>query len=86
MEMFLVAKFTCSYNEWKSVYDGDLELRKTFMKDDLVGKVDEHTAMIKATITDPDKMEKVMAERIPQIAPKLGLEHDMYTLTKIESN
>ena len=84
MEMFLVAKFTCSYNEWKSVYDGDLELRKTFMEDDLVGKVDEHTAMIKATITDPEKMEKVMAERIPQIAPKLGLEHDMYTLTKIE--
>ena len=86
MEMFLVAKFTCSYNEWKSVYDGDLELRKTFMKDDLVGKVDEHIAMIKATITDPEKMEKVMAERIPQIAPKLGLEHDMYTLTKIESD
>ena len=86
MEMFLVAKFTCSYNEWKSVYDGDLELRKTFMKDDLVGKVDENTAMIKATITDPGKMEKVMAERIPQIAPKLGLEHDMYTLTKIESD
>ena len=56
------------------------------MKDDLVGKVDEHTAMIKATITDPGKMEKVMAERIPQIAPKLGLEHDMYTLTKIESD
>ena len=86
MDMFLVAKFTCSYNEWKSVYDGDLELRKTFMKDDLVGKVDENTAMIKATITDPEKMEKVMAERIPQIAPKLGLEHDMYTLTKIESD
>ena len=86
MEMFLVAKFTCSYNEWKSVYDGDLELRKTFMKDDLVGKVDENTAMIKATITDPEKMEKVMADRIPQIAPKLGLEHDMYTLTKIESD
>ena len=56
------------------------------MKDDLVGKVDEHTAMIKATITDPEKMEKVMAERIPQIAPKLGLEHDMYTLTKMESD
>ena len=86
MEMFLVARFTCSYDEWKSVYDGDLELRQTFMKDDLVGKVDEHTAMIKATITDPEKMEKAMAERMPQIAPKLGLTHDMYTLTKIETD
>jgi len=85
MEMFLVARFTCSYDEWKSIYDGDLELRRTFMKDDLVGKVDENTAMIKATIIDPEKMEKAMAERMPEIAPKLGLEHEMYTLTRIEN-
>ena len=85
MEMFLIAKFTCSYNEWKSVYDGDLELRKQFMKNDLVGKVNENTAMIKATITDPEKMEKVMSERIPEIAPKLGLEHEIYTLTKMNN-
>ena len=58
MEIFFIAKFTCSYNEWKSVYDGDLELRKQFMKDDLVGKVNENTAMIKATITDPEKNGK----------------------------
>ena len=83
MEIFFVAKFICSYDEWKSVYDGDFELRKQFMKDDIVGKVDENTAMIKATITDPEKMQKVMSERIPEIAPKLGLEHEMYTLTKI---
>ncbi len=86
MEVFFVAKFTCSYNELKSVYDGDLELRKQFMKDDIVGKVDENTAMIKATITDPEKMEKIMSERIPEIAPKLGLEHEMYTLTKMDNN
>ena len=86
MEVFFVAKFTCSYKEWKSVYDGDLKLRKQFMKDDIVGKVDENTAMIKATITDPEKMEKIMSERIPEIAPKLGLEHEMYTLTKMNNN
>mgnify|MGYP003325519347 CR=1 FL=1 len=79
-------KFTCTYDEWKSVYDGDLELRKQFMKDDIVGKVDENTAMIKATITNPEKMEKIMSERIPEIAPKLGLEHEMYTLTKMNNN
>ena len=77
--------FTCTYEEWKSVYEGDLELRKQFMKDDIVGKVDENIAMIKATITDPEKMEKVMSERIPEIAPKLGLEHEMYTLTKMNN-
>jgi len=36
MEMLVIAKFTSSYDEWKSIYDGDFELRKTFMKDDLV--------------------------------------------------
>ena len=86
MEIFFVAKFTWIYDEWKYVYDGDLELRKQFMKDDIVGKVDENTAMIKATITDPEKMEKIMSERIPEIAPKLGLEHEMYTLTKMDNN
>ena len=60
MQMFIVATFTCGFDEWKSIYDGDHDLRKQFMKDDLVGKVDEHTAMIKATITDPEKMEKVI--------------------------
>ena len=86
MEIFFVAKFTCTYDEWESIYDGDLELRKQFMKDDIVGKVDKTTAMIKATITNPEKMEKIMSERIPEIAPKLGLEHEMYTLTKMNNN
>ena len=58
MEIFFVAKFTCTYEGWKSVYDGDLELRKQFMKNDIVGKVDENTAMIKATITNPKKNGK----------------------------
>ena len=84
MEMLIIAKFTCSYDEWKTIYDDDLELRKQFMKDDLVGKVNENTAMIKATIIDPEKMEKIMSERIPEIAPKLGLEHEMYTLTSMQ--
>ena len=85
MEMLIIAKFTCSYDEWKTIYDGDLELRQHFMKDDLVGKVNENTAMIKATINDPEKMEKIMSERIPEIAPKLGLEHEMYTLTSMQN-
>ena len=56
------------------------------MKDDIIGKVDENTAMIKATITNPEEMEKIMSKRIPEIAPKLGLEHEMYTLTKMDNN
>ena len=39
------------------------------MKDDIVRRVEENTAMIKATITDSEKMEKIMSERIPEIEP-----------------
>ena len=55
------------------------------MKNDIIGKVDEHTAMFKATITDPEKMGQVMSERMAEIGPKLGLSHEFYNLTLIEN-
>ena len=84
MQMCIVAKFNCSFDEWKSIYDGDHDLRRQFMSDDLVGKVNENCAMIKFTVTDPEKMNQVMSERIPDIAPSIGLEHEIYTLTPVE--
>ena len=85
MEMFGIIKFTSSYDEWKSIYDGDIQLRKQFMKDDIIGKVDENTAMFKATITDPNKMGEIMSKRMEEIGPKLGLNHDFYSITPIEN-
>jgi len=85
MEMFGIIKFTCSYDKWKSIYDGDIQLRKQFMKDDIIGKVDENTAMFKATITDPAKMGEIMSKRMEEIGPKLGLNHDFYSITPIEN-
>ena len=84
MQMFIVAKFTCGFDEWKSIYDGDHDLRKQFMKDDVIGTVSENCAMIKFTVTDPEKMGQVMSKRIPEIAPSIGLEHEIYTLTQVE--
>ena len=46
----MIAKFSkVTFDEWLTVYNGDAALRAKFMKDDIVGKVDDHTAMIKAT-------------------------------------
>ena len=50
------------------------------MKDDIVGKVDDHTAMIKATITDPVGMHEIMASKIAEIADDMGLEHEPFIL------
>ena len=84
MQMCIVAKFTCSFDEWKSIYDGDHDLRKQCIQDDVVGKVSENCAMIKFTVTDPEKMNQVMSQRIPEIAPSIGLKHERYTLTQVE--
>ena len=84
MQMCIIAMFKCGFDEWKSIYDGDYELRKQFMKDDVVGRVSKNCAIIKFTVTDPEKMDQVMSKRIPEIAPSIGLKHEIYTLTKIE--
>ena len=42
------------------------------MKNDIIGKVDEHTAMFKATITDPEKMGEVMSERMAEIGRSMS--------------
>ena len=65
------------------MYDGDAELRKQFMKDDIVGKVDEHTAMIKATITDSEKMDEIMSVRIPELE-YMNLQHEFYSMQLME--
>ena len=84
MLMFIVARFTCDFDEWKSIYNGDHDLPKQFMKDDVVSKVSENCAMIKFTVIDLEKINQAMSERIPEIAPSIGLEHEMYTLTQVE--
>ena len=42
MQMCIVATFKCGFDDWKSIYDDDQDLRKQFMKDDIVGKVSEN--------------------------------------------
>lgn len=82
MEMLMIAKFSkVTFDQWLAVYEGDAELRATFMKDDIVGKADEHMAMVKATITDPDGMQEIMASRMAEVADEMGLEHESFILT-----
>ena len=84
MQMCIIATFSCGFDEWKSIYDGDHDLRKQFMEDDIVGKVSENWAMIKFTVINPEKMNQMMSKRIPEIAPSIGLEHEINTLTQVE--
>ena len=84
MYMLRVGTFTCDFNEWKSIYDGEHHLGKQLLKDDIFGEVSENSAIIKYTVTDQDKMNHLISERIPEIALSIDSIHEVCTLTQIE--
>ena len=43
-------------------FDGDAENRAKFMRDALVGKVDENTAVVTADIFDPEGMKQALSD------------------------
>ena len=46
-QMMVIVKMTkLNCAEWREIYDGDAERRAKFMKDDMVGKVDDNTAIV----------------------------------------
>ena len=58
LNTMLVVKMTKSnYTEWKKLFDEDAEKQEKFMKDTLVGKIDENTAVVTADIFDPEGMQ-----------------------------
>ncbi len=48
--MIVVKIKKTNYAEWKKLFDGNAEMRANFMRDALVGKVDENTAIVTADI------------------------------------
>ena len=62
-------------------FDGDAENRAKFMRDALVGKVDENTAVVTADIFDPEGMKQALSDpELGKIFEEMGIEHTMYKL------
>ena len=62
-------------------FDGDAENRAKFMRDALVGKVDENTAVVTADIFDPEGMKQALSD--PELGKRLeemGIEHTISML------
>ena len=51
--MIVVKLKKTNYTEWKKFFDGNAEMRAKFMRDALVGKVDEKTAVVTAHTFEP---------------------------------
>ena len=81
MEMLMIVKFTkVNFDEWLAVFDADGRMRSKFMKDDIVGKIDDHTAMVKTTIFNQEGLASAMAIRIPELVEQMGLTNEMFVL------
>jgi|TARA_B110000902_G_scaffold234783_1_gene279629 hypothetical protein len=78
----LVVKMTKSnYTEWKKLFDEDAEKQEKFMKDTLVGKIDENTAVVTADIFDPEGMQTHISDpEQSKIFEEMGIEHTIYML------
>jgi len=72
-----------TYDEWKKKFDLDAEVQSQMMKNTIVGKVDNNTAMISTEVFDPDMVEQFMSsDEFKQMEKSLGLSHEVYHLTK----
>ena len=82
LNTMLVVKMTKSnYTEWKKLFDEDSEKQEKFMKDTLVGKIDENTAVVTADIFDPEGMQTHISDPDQsKIFEEMGIEHTIYML------
>ena len=79
--MVVVRMKKTNYSEWKKLFDGDAEKQANFMRNALVGKVDENTAVVTADVFDPEGMKQTLSD--PELGKRLeemGIEHTIYML------
>ena len=71
------------YDEWKKKFDADAEVHSQMMKNTIVGKVDDNTAMISTEVFNPQMIGEFMSsDEFKQMEEELGLSHEVYQLTK----
>ena len=79
--MIVVKMKKTSYSEWEKFFDGNAEMRAKFMRDTLVGKVDENTAVVTVDIFDPEGIKQALSEpEMDKRLEEMGVERTMYML------
>ena len=81
--LILVKINNVTYEEWKTKFDLDSEVQSKMMRNTLVGKVDEKTAMISTEVFDQEMVGQFMAsDEFKKMEQELGLSHEVYQLSK----
>ncbi len=84
MNTFIIVKIkNTTYDEWKKKFDADAEVQSQMMKNTIVGKVDDNTAMISTEVFNPQMIGEFMSsDEFKQMEEELGLSHEVYQLIK----
>ena len=78
---FIVRMEKTTFEQWHEVFKGDAEAQATFMRNTLVGRVDERTAIVSTEIFDMAVMGAFMSDpRMAELEAEMGLTHEVYTM------
>ena len=85
MNTLIVAKMTkVNFEDWKVKFDEDTEAQSKMMRNTIVGKVDENTAIIFTEVFNPGMVQEFMnSDDFKQMENNLGLTHEVYKVEKI---
>ena len=84
--LILVKMKNVNYNEWKKLFDQDSEAQSKMMKNTIIGKIDDNSAMICTEVTNQDIVNEFMtSENFKKMEEDLGLTHEVYKLEKINN-
>ena len=84
MNTLIIVKIkNTTYDEWKKKFDADAEAQSQMMRNTIVGKVDDKTAMISTEVFNSEMVGQFMSsDEFKQMEEELGLSHEVYQLTK----
>ena len=85
MNTLIIVKIkNTTYDDWKKKFDSDAEVQSQMMRNTIVGKVDDNTAMISTEVFNSEMIEQFMSsDEFKQMEQSLGLSHEVYQLSKI---
>ena len=83
--MVIVKMNNSTYDEWKKAFDADSASDAEFMRDVIVGKVDDNTTICSMDVFDSEKMQAMFEDpEMKKIEEEMGLVHEVYQLQPMQ--
>ena len=71
----------CTFDEWKKEMEEDTEMDGLFMRDVMLAKVDDHTAILCADVFDQELQKTMLSDpAFLEIHEQMGIEFTEYEL------